>query len=83
MSVTDRRPLLKRNKPEYERINFLIRRDGEASARQWVERTLAIYRAAIESPASHASKNEYRLLFKQSIYEFEEWLGECGGRRAR
>ena len=40
----------------------------------WVERTLAIYRNALKSPAHHASKEHYRPLFEESIHAFEEWL---------
>jgi hypothetical protein len=59
---------------EDERINFLLQRDGLEVTREWVERTLNIYRVAISSPASHASRGEYKLLFERSIKEFEEWL---------
>ena len=61
-------------RPEMERINFLLQRDGEPTARAWVERTLKIYREAIAHPASHASSKEYRPLFAESIREFEAWL---------
>lgn len=59
---------------EQQRINLLIERDGEAAAREWVKRTLDIYRQALKSSASHASLPEYRPLFEQSIREFEHWL---------
>jgi hypothetical protein len=61
---------------EAQRIDFLVRRDGPEEARAWVERTLNLYRAAITSHTSHASTNEYRPLFEQSIREFEAWLNE-------
>jgi len=35
---------------ERRRIRFLIERDGAAARRVWVERTLHIYREAIDSP---------------------------------
>ena len=58
---------------ERQRIEFLVRRDGIAAARAWVERTLKLYREAVVSPG-HASTNEYRPLFEQSIRDFEAWL---------
>ncbi len=59
---------------EQQRIELLIQRDGEAAAREWVQRTLENYRQALQSPASHASLPEYRRQFEQSIREFEDWL---------
>lgn len=59
---------------ERQRISLLIQRDGEAAAREWVKRTLDIYSQALKCPASHASLPEYRLLFEQSVKEFEHWL---------
>lgn len=59
-------------RPEIERINFLIQRDGEQAA--WVERTLNIYREAIAKPGSPASNPAYRPLFEDSIRTFEAWL---------
>lgn len=59
---------------EQKRIRFLVERDGEAAAREWVERTLENYRQAMESFTSHASFPEYRAHFKSSIKVFEEWL---------
>jgi hypothetical protein len=59
---------------EEERINLLIHRDGLEATREWVKRTLAIYRAAIASPTSHASQKGYKPLFEESIQTFEFWL---------
>ncbi len=56
------------------RIRFVAQRDGEADARDWVERTLKIYRDGIDNPKSHASKPEYRARFEDAIGEFEAWL---------
>jgi hypothetical protein len=61
-------------RPEIERINYLLQRDGEKATRAWVERTLRIYREAITKPGSHASNTTYRPLFEKAIHEFEEWL---------
>jgi len=59
---------------EYQRIRFLVDRDGPAAARDWVERTLTIYREAANNPRSHASTPNYRPLFRASIEAFEQWL---------
>jgi hypothetical protein len=64
---------------EEERIKGLIQRDGLEATREWVKRTLAIYREALTSPASHASQKGYRPLFEKSIQEFEEWLATHPG----
>jgi hypothetical protein len=61
---------------EAERIKFLIQRDGPEAARQWVERTLEVYRQAVTSESNHASRPEYRAKFTLAIREFEEWLAE-------
>ncbi len=58
---------------EVRRIELIVRRDGEAAARAWVERTLEIYRAALAS-GGYAASAPYRPLFEQSIREFEQWL---------
>jgi hypothetical protein len=58
---------------ETHRIEFLVRRDGEESARAWVERTLKLYREAIAS-GGYAASNAFRPLFEQSIREYEDWL---------
>ncbi len=61
-------------RPEKERIDFLLQRDGFNRTREWIIRTLHIYREAIASPASHASQKGYKPLFEKAIKEFEEWL---------
>lgn len=61
-------------RPETERINFLVQRDGEPAARAWIETTLKLYREAIAHPRSHASNKDYQPLFEESIREFEAWL---------
>jgi hypothetical protein len=63
-------------RPESERIEFLLKRDGPEATRAWVERTLAIYRAAVRYPASHTADSLYRLRFEQAIQEFEQWLAK-------
>ena len=61
---------------ESERIEFLLKRDGPEATRAWVQRTLAIYRAAVRYPASHTADSLYRLRFEQAIREFEQWLAK-------
>ena len=63
-------------RPESERIEFLLKRDGPEATRAWVQRTLAIYREALRHPASHTADSIYRPRFEQAIREFEEWLGK-------
>jgi len=58
---------------EKDRIELLVRRDGPAEARAWVERTLKLYREAVAS-GGYAATKEYQPLFEQSIREFEDWL---------
>jgi hypothetical protein len=59
---------------EAPRIGFLLARDGADATREWVDRTLGLYRAALASPASHASSPGYRRLFESAIRDFEAWL---------
>lgn len=63
---------------ERDRISFVVERDGDDAARQWVERTVKIYRSAIDSADSHASTAQYRSLFEDAIGTFERWLSEQG-----
>lgn len=59
---------------EQRRIALLLARDGHAATREWVERTLNIYRQALAQPGSYAREPGYRAGFERSIREFEEWL---------
>lgn len=61
-------------RPESERIGFLLRRDGPAATRAWVERTLAIYREALGDPRNYARDPSYQPLFERAVREFQEWL---------
>lgn len=61
-------------RPESERIDFLLRRDGPAAARVWVERTIAIYREALHDSRHYANDPSYRPRFDRAVREFEEWL---------
>lgn len=60
--------------PESHRLAFIVERDGKSAARQWAERTLGIYREAVQNPRSHASRADYRGMFLASIREMENWL---------
>ena len=59
---------------EVQRIRFLIERDGEAETREWVERTLHIYREALATTDGHAPTPQYRPQFEHAIRRFEQWL---------
>jgi hypothetical protein len=59
---------------EIQRIRFLLERDGDAATREWVERTLNIYRNAVATADSHASTPQYRPRFEHAIDRFEQWL---------
>jgi hypothetical protein len=61
-------------RPEIERIELLLERDGRAATRAWVERTLAIYRRAPADPRHYANDPPYKPRFEKSVREFEEWL---------
>ncbi|MDX1376854.1 MAG: hypothetical protein R3357_14910 [Burkholderiales bacterium] len=65
---------------EAARIAFLLARDGFAATQAWVQRTRAIYRAALASPSSHAAMPEYRRRFEASVREFEAWLQSAAAR---
>lgn len=60
-----------------------MRRDGLKAAVEWVARTLAIYREAVATPASHASIPEFRPRFDAAIRELEQWLSRHDESRAR
>lgn len=61
-------------RPEIERIELLLERDGRAATRAWVERTLAIYQRALADPRHYANDPSYKPRFEKSVREFEEWL---------
>ena len=70
-------------RPESERIEFLLRRDGYETTRKWVERTIGLYRAEIGPRGSYATDATYRPRFEKAIREFEDWLGSAPKERAR
>lgn len=59
---------------EASRIAFLIARDGEDAALDWVRRTLEIYRSAVSDSRHFASLPQYRDLFLDSCASFSSWL---------
>lgn len=68
-------PSLTRARPEADRIDFLLRRDGYEATRAWVERTLGIYRDALRVRGARGDSS-YAPLLAKSIEEFEEWLAQ-------
>ncbi|HSH28069.1 MAG TPA: hypothetical protein VK972_09960 [Wenzhouxiangella sp.] len=65
---------------ERARIQHLRQRDGLPSTRDWVERTLGIYRRAVLSRSHHAHLPEYRREFILSYCDFKRWLSRARGR---
>lgn len=61
---------------ESARIELLLRRNGSAATRAWVERTLAIYGDALRDPRHYANDPSYKPLFEEAVRQFEEWLAE-------
>lgn len=61
-------------RPESERIELLLERDGFEATRAWVQRTLAIYRQALTDPRNYANDPSYKPIFERAVREFEEWL---------
>lgn len=68
-------------RPESERIEFLLRRDGFEVTRKWVERTVGIYGAALAQHGGYGSDPTYRPRLQKAIREFEEWLRATSGQR--
>jgi len=61
---------------EEKRIGLLLARDGEQATREWVKRTLAVYRRAVLDPKHFASTGEYRRRFLASCADYRRWLRE-------
>lgn len=70
-------------RPESERIEFLLRRDGFEATRKWVERTVDIYKAALAEHSGYGADPTYRPRLEKAIREFEEWLGSVSKQRDR
>lgn len=59
---------------EGRRIGLLLARDGPAATREWVKRTLGIYRRAVLDRSHFASRPEYRRRYLASCADFRRWL---------
>ncbi len=59
---------------EGRRIGLLLERDGPEATREWVERTLAIYRSAVLDRSHFASLPQYRPGYLASCADFRRWL---------
>lgn len=70
-------------RPESERIEFLLRRDGFEATRKWVERTVGIYGAALAEDRGYGTDPIYRLRLGRAVREFEGWLGSTSKQRER
>jgi hypothetical protein len=62
------------------RISLMERREGAAAARDWVRRTLRIYREALRSPGHFARNKEYRRGFVRSVCVLRSYLRESRAR---
>lgn len=58
---------------EQDRLSRLIRRDGEEEARQWAQRTAAIYRGSVLNRDHFAHAGEYRRKFIESYLAFKRF----------
>lgn len=65
---------LKRCETEGRRIGLLLERDGLEATREWVRRTLAIYRRAVLDGSHFASTPGYRRSYLLSCADFRRWL---------
>lgn len=70
-------------RPESERIEFLLRRDGFEATRKWVERTVGLYKAALGEQGGYGSDPTYRPRLQKAVREFEDWLGSTSDQRER
>lgn len=70
-------------RPESERIEFVLRRDGFEATRKWVERTVGIYKAALAEHGGYGNDPSYRPRLEKAVREFEEWLGSTSKQRER
>ena len=64
---------------ESSRIRLLLARDGVVATRNWVRRTLTIYRSAVINRQHFAHSGSYRKGFLFSILCFRRWLASNGG----
>jgi len=64
---------------EGARIAFLLQRDGDAATRDWVQRTLAIYRRAVFRRGHFAASAAFRRSYLLSCADFRRWLSRRRG----
>lgn len=60
-------------RPESDRIDFLLRRDGLEATRKWVERTIGLYKAEL-ARRGYCTDPVYRGRFETAVQQFEYWL---------
>jgi len=60
-------------RPESDRIDFLLRRDGLEATRTWVERTIGLYKAEL-ARRGYCTDPVYRARFETAVQQFEYWL---------
>ena len=69
-----KRSALESCRAEGRRIGLLLEREGPEATREWVKRTLAIYRRAVLDRSHFASLPEYRRGYLASCADFRRWL---------
>lgn len=68
---------------EWNRIRFLIERDGLEDALLWCRNTLKIYRSAVldrgndNRRAHYASTREFKATFVRSYQDFKQFISMC------
>jgi len=60
------------------RLETLIARDGLEQAKQWANKTAALYLSSFSEPSHFASQPDWRPLFEKSIQELKRFA-ETGG----
>ncbi len=69
---------------EWQRIKFLIERDGLVTALEWCRQTMKIYRSAvlwhgdINQKPHHASTRGYKKTFILSYLDFKRFISQYG-----
>ena len=59
---------------ERGRIGLVLERDGPEATREWVKRTLGIYRRAVLDRSHFASTPAYKSMYVASCADFRRWL---------
>lgn len=55
------------------RLETLIARDGLGQAKQWANKTAALYRSSFSEPSHYSSQPDWRPLFEKSIQELKRF----------